>query len=110
MSKWEYDKPELPKRASPPLLEEIIRHNKNVSILDNKEIIDRCAKALFNFEEKDKVGVIPNYETRVWRIPELPWDSCPEKELCEWERDEYRTLAKTVLRAYLGEPEWDPWV
>ena len=33
---------------------------------------------------------------RLWKT-DKPWDSQPDIELCEWERDEYRTQAQAVI-------------
>lgn len=34
---------------------------------------------------------------RVWKTAQ-PWDSQPDVELCEWEREEYRLQARAAIR------------
>lgn len=40
---------------------------------------------------------------RVW-MTDAPWDTNPD-ELCEWERDEYRTQARAVVDHFVNDPE-----
>lgn len=50
-------------------------------------IVERVAKAIFASVEEDE---------REWET-NAPWDSQPTKELCEWERDDYRAKAKAAI-------------
>lgn len=38
------------------------------------------------------------HKLREWKVEGRRWDSDPENELCEWERDDYRFQAEEVLR------------
>lgn len=58
-------------------------------------IIEVVAKAIFQLR-------LDEGEERVWRLPEEPaWDRDP-RELSEWERDEYRAMARCAIEAFLA--------
>ena len=68
-----------------------------------KDLVERVAEVIFLHDG----GMTPDeYETamgskrKAWQTT-APWDSQPEVELCEWERDEYRVQARAVLALLL---------
>ena len=65
----------------------------------DKDLVEEVAEAIY----RHKGGIAPEeYEAatgkkqREWQTG-APWDTSPD-ELCEWERDEYRTQAEAVLK------------
>lgn len=67
--------------------------------MTDNPIVEQIAQVLYDNEggmtAEDFVKVAGK-QRRLWKT-ELPWDSQPEIELCEWERDEYRWQAAKVL-------------
>jgi hypothetical protein len=62
------------------------------------EAIYRNSGGLTDSEYLDAMGEA----RREWKT-DKPWDSDPENELCEHERDEYRLMAKAAIKAVIGE-------
>ena len=63
------------------------------------ELIEKVAKAIYNYEgglDPDEWEVATGCERKDWKT-DAPWDTNPD-ELCEWQRDEYRTQARAVLK------------
>lgn len=64
------------------------------------KLIEEMAEELYKFEggiDPEEYLVVFGREKRRWRIEGVPWDLVPEEELCEHERDEYRTQARVLL-------------
>jgi hypothetical protein len=70
----------------------------------NKELINKIARAIYEsgFEE---YRIATAKEPRIWEIEHQPWDTLTDKQLCEWERDEYRTMARAALKLMQAEIE-----
>ena len=93
MSGWSYDKVYEPPRDL-QTLEEIIAKLRS----ENKELIEVVAKAIYDSETED-YEITMEEKRRFWKlIPEVPWDS-DDREISEWERDDYRILAKAAIVA-----------
>jgi len=60
-------------------------------------IVDKVAEAIYRSGAEDRAD--QNVPERAWRIPEAPWD-LRDDELCEWERDDYRIMARAAILAY----------
>lgn len=63
------------------------------------ELLEKVAETIF----RNEGGMTPQEHAdamgkaqKAWKT-DAPWDSQPEEELCEWERDEYRHQAHAVL-------------
>jgi len=63
-----------------------------VGLEESKLMVERVAKAIYEYHVT--LGAV-----RVWRLDEQPpWDYDP-RELTEWERDEYREMARHAITA-----------
>lgn len=56
-------------------------------------IVEKVAKALYEAPYWNE-GSEPE---RAWRIQGLPWDRHADLELCEWEREDYRWMARVAI-------------
>lgn len=90
---WAYDKVYEPPRDLKSL-EEIVAKLRS----ENKELIESVAKAIYDSETVGYERVMEE-KCRVWKLtPEVPWDS-DDREIAEWERDDYRIMAKAAILA-----------
>ena len=63
--------------------------------------IERVAEAIYRTGggmDDAEYLIVMGATRRVWKT-DKPWDSDPENELCEWERDEYRFQARAAIEA-----------
>lgn len=56
------------------------------------DIVEKVAKSIYATDCSYLMK-----EDRAWRIDGLAWDKFSDHELCEWERDEYRTRARVAI-------------
>lgn len=63
------------------------------------DIIEDIAKTIFLHEGGLAPGeyeAVTGKRQKLWKT-DAQWDSQPDIELCEWERDEYRVMASAVV-------------
>jgi hypothetical protein len=66
----------------------------------DEKLVEKVAKAIYLWESgmsPKEMEAATGKKKRKWKT-DAPWDSQPEVELCEWERDEYRTQAREVIQ------------
>jgi hypothetical protein len=68
-----------------------------IIVEDMAEVLYRHASGMTDAEYQEDQGK----PRRAWRIPGRPFDSNPDVELCEWERDEYRFQARAVCEHFM---------
>ena len=73
--------------------------------MPDSPLVELVAQAIY----KNSAGMVEDeYEEamgeprRGWKADD-PEKEDPEHELCEWERDEYRLMAKAAIKAVLGD-------
>lgn len=57
---------------------------------------DRVAEAIYRASPWNDPGVT-GHPQREWRIEGVPWDTDSDVQLCEHERDDYRSMARGVI-------------
>jgi len=78
---------DIPRRVQPTKMS----HEESLVSAAN-ERVERVAKAIYLALNGDPENGFP---ARWWKT-DAPWDSNPN-ELCEWERDEYRAIARAAI-------------
>ncbi len=90
---WAYDKVYEGPRQPPPSLDEMVKVQEEYE----SPMVEAVAKAIYDAETEDYEMAMEETR-RVWKLtPEVPWDS-DDREIGEWERDEYRTLAVAAIK------------
>lgn len=59
-------------------------------------LVEQVAETIFLSRVSDAEHEAMGTMRRLWKT-DRPWDSQPDVELCEWERDDYRSQARAVL-------------
>jgi len=63
-------------------------------------MIERVAIAIWQANHEENEAGDPEYEFRIWKLED---PNCSSScEVPEWERDDYRTMAKAAIVAMLG--------
>jgi hypothetical protein len=66
-----------------------------------EDIIDKVAEIIYRTQGgctyEEEFEILTGRKPRLWKT-DLPWDSQPDLELCEWERDDYRHQARSILK------------
>lgn len=60
--------------------------------------VDKVARAIYE-SQREEYEEVTGKTHRAWRIEGVEWDRLAEVELCEWERDEYRSMAEAAIKA-----------
>lgn len=66
-----------------------------------EDIVERVAEAIYRNAagmSDEEYEIITGRPRRVWKT-DKPWDSDPQHELCEHERDDYREMARAAIAA-----------
>ncbi len=89
---WAYDKVyESPRQQMS--LDELARIQQEYE----KPMIEAVAKAIYD-SETEEYQTCMGEKRRIWKLtPEVPWDS-DDREIAEWERDDYRMMAKAAIQ------------
>lgn len=61
--------------------------------------VEAVAQAIYGASWESAGGdLVQGTKRRLWKT-DAPWDSQSDKELCEWERDDYRSMARAAIAA-----------
>jgi hypothetical protein len=70
----------------------------------SEDFIEMIAEILYD----TSVNILTKEARKEWKS-DAPWDSRPDEELCEWERDDYRAMARAAVEAIkTAKPELVP--
>lgn len=91
---WAYDKVYEGPRQPPMTLDEMAKVQQEYEA----PMVEAVAKAIHDTETEEYEAAMDE-KRRVWKLtPEVPWDS-DDREISEWERDDYRMMAKAAILA-----------
>jgi hypothetical protein len=73
--------------------------------MTQEELVEKIAETIFLYDggvDPERYEELIGKAKKAWKT-DAPWDTNPN-ELCEWERDEYRTQAREVLKVLEKNP------
>lgn len=91
---WSYDKVYEGPRQPHMTLDEMAKVQEEF----DAPMVEAVAKAIFEALDEEVEDMMGNDRKVSWRIEGSSFDVDP-RELCEWQRDEYRIQAKAAIKA-----------